>query len=189
MTTIMATQWQRNLICNTNIYRFVKPEMQTAHCKIVFVLFSYALRWCEGWKGDGSSPTKTGFSIIVISSQKVISCLPHCKATTEAAIVQSCTALYERTEAGCLIYTSNIRPTTISSASTVLSIAMYTKTIYCSNTIIILHTLVPPITLLDGCREVYFNLVRHASVNWCLFLYKIHNKKTLACVSGELLDR
>ena len=116
--------------------------MQTAHCKIVFVLFSYALRWCEGWKGDGSSPTKTGFSIIVISSQKVISCLPHCKATTEAAIVQSCTALYERTEAGCLIYTSNIRPTTISSASTVLSIAMYTKTIYyCSNTIIILHTL------------------------------------------------
>ena len=133
MTTIMATQWQRNLICNTNIYRFVKPEMQTAHCKIVFVLFSYALRWCEGWKGDGSSPTKTGFSIIVISSQKVISCLPHCKATTEAAIVQSCTALYKRTEAGCLIYTSNIRPTTISSASTVLSIAMYTKTIYCSN--------------------------------------------------------
>jgi len=32
---------------------------------------------------------------------------------------------------------------TISSAGMVLSIAMYTKTIYCSTTIIILHTLVP----------------------------------------------
>mmetsp|Transcript_3749 Transcript_3749/g.5766 ORF Transcript_3749/g.5766 Transcript_3749/m.5766 type:complete len:89 (+) Transcript_3749:439-705(+) len=45
-----------------------------------------------------SSQTMTGFSIVVISSQKVISCLPHCKATREAArpIVHHFTSAYTR---------------------------------------------------------------------------------------------
>ena len=66
--------------------------------------FSYALRWCEGWRWKAmahlvTSQTMTGFSIVVISSHKVISCLPHCnKATREAArpIVHHFTSAYKR---------------------------------------------------------------------------------------------
>ena len=58
--------------------------------------------WRVKVKGDGApcqlTNQMTGFWIVVISSQKVISCLPHCKATREAArpIVHHFTSAYTR---------------------------------------------------------------------------------------------